>query len=105
VKLTLTASALARLDRRIQPFGHWPAAPVLALLLPLAFWKRACKAASRLSGAGALLLALLALGIAASITGCGGGGFFSHRTESDTVTVRAVCGPDTHTTIVTLTVQ
>jgi sugar lactone lactonase YvrE len=105
VKLTLTASALARLDRRIQPFGRWPAAPVLALWLPLAFWRRARNTASRLSGAGALLLALLALGIAAFLTGCGGGGFFSHRTESATVTVTAVCGPDTHTTSVTLTVQ
>jgi hypothetical protein len=105
VKLTLTASALARLDRRIQPFGRWPAAPVLALLLPLAFWRRARKTTSRLSSEGALLLALLVLGIVASVTGCGGGGFFSHRTESATVTVTAVCGPDTHTTSVTLTVQ
>jgi H+/gluconate symporter-like permease len=51
------------------------------------------------------LLTLLVLAGLSMLAGCGGGGYFSHPANSYTVTVTAVCGPDTHTTNVTLTVQ
>jgi hypothetical protein len=104
--LTLSASSLAELQKGRQPFGGLGSSVALALLLlPFLFGKRARKAAARLSCAGRLLIALLALAAVGAIAGCGGGGFFGHTTQSYTVTVTAVSGPNTHTTNVTLTVQ
>ena len=104
--LTLGASTQARLQRGTRPFSGIPPYSALALLvLPLFFGKRARKAAASLSHTGRILIALLALAAVGAVTGCGGGGFFSHNTTSYTVTVTAVSGPDTHTAVVTLTVQ
>jgi len=104
--LTLAASNLAMLHGNDRPFAGMAASTALAfLMLPLLFGKRARKAAARLSRAGRMLIALVALAIVSTISGCGGGGFFSHTTQSYTVTVTAVSGPVTHTTAVTLTVQ
>ena len=75
------------------------------LMLPLAFNRSFRRRAAKLSRAGKWLMALLALAAASTLTACGGGGFFSHGTQSYTVTVTAVSGPDTHTATVTLTVQ
>jgi Bacterial Ig-like domain (group 3)/MBG domain (YGX type)/NHL repeat len=104
--LTLAANGLAQLRKNGQPFGGWPSSTALALLfLPLVFGKRGRKTASKLSRAGWTLVLLLALAGVSAIAGCGGGGFFGHTTQSYTVTVTAVSGPDTHTATVTLTVQ
>ncbi len=103
--LTLAASSLAQLHKDRQPLGGWPSSAALALLfLPLVFGRRARKTAQKLSRTGWTLL-LLSLAAASAISGCGGGGFFGHVTQSSTVTVTAVSGPDTHTATVTLTVQ
>lgn len=104
--LTLSADGSAQLHRNSSPFGGAASSTALALLLlPLAFAKRARKAIAGLPRSGRLLIALLMLAAATAVTGCGGGGFFTHATKSYTVTVTAVSGPDTHTTDVTLTVQ
>jgi len=104
--LTLDASAQARLQRAPRPVSGIPPYSALALLmLPLLFGKRARKVAARFSRAGKMLIALLALAAVGAVTGCGGGGFFSHETTSYTVTITAVSGPETHTAVVTLTVQ
>jgi hypothetical protein len=71
----------------------------------MAFGRRARKAAARLSQTGRMLIALLALVVLGTLSGCGGGGFFNHPAQTYTVTVKAVSGPYTHTTDVTLTVQ
>lgn len=106
VTMTLTANGLAQLQQDKLPFGGWPSSTALALfLLPFVFGKRTRRAASKLSRAGWMLIALLALAAAGTLTGCGGGGFFGHTTKSYTVSVTAVSGPDTHTANVTLTVQ
>jgi sugar lactone lactonase YvrE len=105
VTLTLSASAVARMEKQFAPFQRWGAGSALALLLPLFFRRRMRKTASRLSHAGGLLLAMLALGLLGVMSGCGGGGFFAHTTQASTVTITAVCGPDTHATSVNLTVQ
>jgi sugar lactone lactonase YvrE len=106
VSMALSASSLARLEKTTRPLSRLPSSAALAfLLLPLLFGKRLRKAASRLSRAGRLLVALLALAVVGTLVGCGGGGFFGHSTRSYTVTVTAVSGPDTHTANVTLTVQ
>ena len=104
--MTLNASAQAQLQKGSQPFG-WPgtSAALALLMLPLVFGKRTRKAAKRLSRAGRFLIALLALAAAVAVTGCGAGGFFGHSTQSYTLTVTGVSGPDTHSTNVTLTVQ
>lgn len=104
--LTLSADGTALLHRNGSPFAAAASSTALALLLlPLAFGKRARKAIAGLPRSGRLLIALLMLAAATAVTGCGGGGFFTHVTKSYTVTVTAVSGPDTHTTDVTLTVQ
>lgn len=105
VKLTLSASSLAVLHPHPTPGGRSNPAVALAFLLPVLCWRRARGAAVRLSNAVRLLLALVALAIAGSLTACGGGGFFSHATQSYTVTVTAVCGPGTHATSVNVTLQ
>jgi hypothetical protein len=105
VKLTLSANALAGLAPQTPTHKRSNPAALLALLLPLVFWRRARRPAARLSNAGRLLLALLALVLTGAVTGCGGGGFFSHTTTHYTVTVTAVSGPDTHTISVNVTVQ
>jgi sugar lactone lactonase YvrE len=106
VTLTLSASGQAELRKSRKLFGglESPAAFAL-LLLPLIFGRRARKTAARLSRAGKVLIALLALAVVSAIAGCGGGGYFIHPTKSYTVTVTAVSGPNTHSTDVTLTVQ
>lgn len=104
--LTLAASSLAQLHKDRQPFGGWPSSAVLALFfLPLVFGRRVRKTAQKLSRTSWTLVLLLGMAVAGAIAGCGGGGFFSHATQSYTVTVTAVSGPDTHSTTVTLTVQ
>jgi hypothetical protein len=104
--LTLAAGSQAHLEKNGGPLGGMASTAALALLmLPLAFNRRFRRRAARLSRAGWGLLALLALAAASALTACGGGGFFSHTTESYTVTVTAVSGADTHTVDVTLTVQ
>jgi sugar lactone lactonase YvrE len=104
--LTLTASAQARLENRPRPWGGIPASTALALLmLPLAFTRRMRKTSQKLARSGRVLIAMLALAAASALVSCGGGGFFSHATQTYTVTVTAVSGPDTHSTNVTLTVQ
>ena len=103
--LTLSASAQARIEDRIHSFGGVAAPTVLALLmLPIVFNRRARKTARLLSRSARALLALLALAGLSMLAGCGGG-FFSHPTETYTVTVTAVCGPNTHTTDITLIVK
>ena len=104
--MTLSASNLAYQPNKTRSFGGIATCAALAfLLLPMAFGRRARRAAARLSRPGRMLVALLALVVLGAMTGCGGGGFFSHSTQTYTVTVTAVSGPDTHTTDVTLTVQ
>jgi hypothetical protein len=63
------------------------------------------KTSQKLARSGRVLIAMLALAAASALVSCGGGGFFSHATQTYTVTVTAVSGPDTHSTNVTLTVQ
>jgi sugar lactone lactonase YvrE len=104
--LTLTASVNAELRKTGQPFAGAAVPTVLAfLMLPLVFTRRARLIRKRLSHAAWMMIAVLALVAMSTLTGCGGGGFFSHATNTYTVTVTAVSGPDTHTTDVTLTVQ
>jgi hypothetical protein len=104
--LTLAASGLAELRRSSRPLAGASSYAALALLLlPLFFGRRARKAAARITRAGRLLLALIALSAVGALAGCGGGGLFGHGTQTYTVTVTAVSGPDTHSTSVTLTVQ
>jgi hypothetical protein len=104
--LTLSASAQARMEERIHSFGKAVAPTAWALLLlPAAFSRRVRKASRQLSRSGKALLALLTLAGLSALAGCGGGGFFGHATNTYTVTVTAVSGPDTHTTVVSLTVQ
>jgi hypothetical protein len=104
--LTLSASAQARMEERIHSFGRTAAPTAWALLLlPIAFSRRVRKASRQLSRSGKALLALLMLAGLSALAGCGGGGFFGHSSSTYTVTVTAVCGPDTHTTNVSLTVQ
>ncbi len=104
--LTLSASAQARMEERIHSFGRTVAPTGWALLLlPVAFNRRVRKASRQLSRSGKALLALLTLAGLSALAGCGGGGFFGHPTNTYTVTVTAVSGPDTHTTNVSLTVQ
>jgi len=104
--LTLSASAQARMDKRIHSLGGAAAPTALALLmLPLAFSRRARKASRQLSRCGKALLMLLALAALSTVAGCGGGGFFSHPAESYSVTVSATNGVNIHTTNVTLIVK
>jgi sugar lactone lactonase YvrE len=104
--LTLTAGSQAILHKNNRPVGGMASTAALALLLlPLAFNRGFRRRAAKLSQAGRWLIALLALAAASALTACGGGGFFTHATESYTVTVTAVSGPDTHTVDVTLIVQ
>jgi hypothetical protein len=104
--LTLGTSSLAQLHRSNRPLAGVASSAALALLmLPLFFGRRARKATARLSRAGRLLIALLALSAVGALAGCGGGGFSGHGTQTYTVTVTAVSGPDTHSTNVTLTIQ
>jgi len=104
--LTLSASDVAKLEPANQPFDGLPVSAALSLLiLPFALGRRARKAATKLSRAARLSIALLALAATGVISGCGGGGFFNHTTQSYTVTVTATSGPETHTTSLTLTVQ
>jgi hypothetical protein len=103
VTLTLSAASVAHLQKSPRLWGG--GATVLALMLPLLFSRRTRRAAQRWSKQGKVLMALVALALLSALAGCGGGGFFSQATQSYTVTVTAVCGPDTHTANVTLTVQ
>jgi sugar lactone lactonase YvrE len=104
--LTLTTNAQARLDEHIHSIGGAAAPMALALLmLPVAFSRRAHKIARQLSRSGKAFLALMMLAGLCALAGCGGGGFFSHPTEYSTVTVTAVCGPNTHATNVTLIIK
>jgi hypothetical protein len=104
--MTLSASNLAYQQNKTRSLGGMATQAALALLLiPMAFGRRVRRAAARLSRAGRMWIALLALVVLGAMSGCGGGGFFSHSTQTYTVTVTAVSGPNTHTTDVTLTVQ
>jgi len=103
VTMTLNAASVARLQKSPRLWGG--GATVLALMLPLLFTRRMRRAAQRWSTQGKIGMTLLALALLSTLAGCGGGGFFSQATQSYTVTVTAVCGPDTHTANVTLTVQ
>lgn len=104
--LTLSTSAQAGLENRPRPWGGIPVSTALGLLmLPLAFTRRMRTTARKLARSGRVLAALLALAAASALVSCGGGGYFSHATQSYTVTITAVSGPDTHSTNVTLTVQ
>jgi hypothetical protein len=104
--MTLSASNLAYQRNKTPALGGITTRVTLALLLlPIAFGRRARSAAARLSQAGRMLIALLALVVLGTLSGCGGGGFFNHPAQTYTVTVKAVSGPYTHTTDVTLTVQ
>jgi len=106
VTLTLAANGLAQMHEKAHPFGGFPTSAALGLfLLPFLFGKRARGTARKLSRSGWMLAAFVALAVAGAMSGCGGGGFFGHTTQSYTVTVTAVSGPDTHTATVTLTVQ
>lgn len=106
VTLTLNASASAKLERQFQRLGGLPSSMALALLFfPLAFNRRFRRRCAKLSAKSALLI-VLALVLMGTVSACGGGGgFFGHPTDSYTVTVTAVSGPNTHTSTVTLTVQ
>jgi hypothetical protein len=105
VTMTLSASSSAKLERAPRGMHGLPWQTSLALLpLPLAFSRRFRRRCSRLSGKW-IVLALLALVMAGTFTGCGGAGFFTHPQQSYTVTVTAVCGSNTHTSTVMLTVE
>ena len=104
--LTLSAGSLAQLRKNTPELAGLASSAALALLfLPLLMGKRGRRVAARLSRTSRMLILLLALVAAGAIAGCGGGGYFGHSTNTYTVTVTAVSGPDTHTTAVTLTVQ
>lgn len=103
--LTFDASGQAELHKSKLPMAGMASSTALALLmLPLLFGRRTRKAASRLSRMGRMLIALLALASVGALTGCAGG-FFSHATNTYTVTVTAISGPDTRTADITLIVQ
>jgi sugar lactone lactonase YvrE len=104
--LTLTASAQARMDSNHRFLGRM-AAPIAwaLLLLPVAFSRRTRSASRRLLRSGRAMLALLLLAGLSVLGGCGGGGYFTHPSQSYSVTVTAVCGPSNHTTNVTLIVK
>jgi hypothetical protein len=104
VQLTLSANAQAWFNRETTPRNYRSLASALALLLPLFFWRHARRVSSRLSHAGKLLLALLALMVAGSVTGCGGG-YFAHPVQSYSVTITATSGPFTHTNIINVTLE
>ncbi len=101
--LTLTAGSQAMMHKKREPFGI-PGSTALALLI-LVFGKRGRRAASSLSRASGLLIALIALAAVTTLSACGGGGFFGHSTKAYTVIVTATSGPNTHTTSVNVTVQ
>ena len=104
--LTLNAGSQARLHQNQFPFKGLPTSTALAFVfLPVIFSSKTRKAALRLSRASTLAIALLALAALTVLSGCGGGGFFGHSTQTYTVTVTAASGPDTHTTSVNVTVQ
>jgi len=102
--LTLNASAQARLEK--VRWGGMAASTALALLLlPMTLMRRARRLARRFSGVAGWTIVLFALAVASILTGCGGGGFFTHASRSYTVTVTAVSGSSTQNTSVTLIVQ
>jgi sugar lactone lactonase YvrE len=103
VTLTLSAGGSARLERNLRFWGGGGAA--LALLLPLFFTRRTRSTARHWSSRSGFWMAVFLLALASTLAGCGDGGFFSHKSQSSTVTVTAVSGPITQTTNVTLTVQ
>jgi drug/metabolite transporter (DMT)-like permease len=76
------------------------AAPALALALLFVPFR------SRRRIIRGLASALLLIGIAGTISGCGGGFALPSSTPTTyTITVTGTSGPDTHTTTVTLTVR
>jgi sugar lactone lactonase YvrE len=101
VTLTVTASATARLNPRTVPDSRWRPVIFLSLLLPLFSPRRSRRLMRQLSHPAKLLLALL---LACSLTGCGGG-YFGHAVQNYSVTITAVSGSFSHTTIVNLTLQ
>jgi hypothetical protein len=104
VTLTLSASATARLESAPRVLHSLPLPAALALLpLPFLFNRRFRRRCAGIFGRW-MMLFLLALATAGAVCGCGGG-FFGHKTQSYTVTVTAVSGPNTHSSAVTLTVQ
>ena len=106
IQMTLSASSSARMEHRTRPFGSdEPFAALALLMMPFALSRRFRKICGRLSGKTRLIAALVALAVITTLSGCGGGGFFNHPTQSSTVTITATGGPNTHTTTVTLTVQ
>jgi hypothetical protein len=106
VVMTLNTTNQVELRQRNRPFAGMTSYPALALLmLPLVFSRRVRNTARRLSKASRMPMALIALAVLSTLAGCGGGGFFSHSTQTITVTVNAVSGPETHSTNVTLIVQ
>jgi sugar lactone lactonase YvrE len=105
VEMTLSAAGSARMEHQSPLRRDGPITALALFFLPLALNRRFRRNSARLSSKARLMAALLALAAAATLSGCGGGGFFGHSAQSYTVTVTAVSGPDTHATTVTLTVQ
>ena len=105
VQLTLSTTGSARMEHQGPFRSNGPLTALALLFLPFALNRRFRSSCARISSKPRLLASLLALAVVATLSGCGGGGFFSHSTQSYTVTVTAIGGPDTHTTTVTLNVQ
>ncbi|MGA2217429.1 MAG: Ig-like domain repeat protein [Terracidiphilus sp.] len=105
--LSLAASGQAKLNRSTRPWrSAGPYSALALILLPLMFGRRVRRTAARLSHAGRLLAAFLALAVLGAITGCGStSGFFGNAVSTYSVTVTAVSGPNTQTTVVNLTVE
>jgi sugar lactone lactonase YvrE len=83
--------------------GNLPLTPAMALLLlPLVFNRRFRRSAVRLSRGARLLVLLILLGVIGGLSACGG---HNSSTRTSLVTITAVSGSVTHTTIVSLTVQ
>jgi sugar lactone lactonase YvrE len=104
--MTLNATDAAQLRIHEQPLSGISSTTALALLiLPFAFSARTRRSARHLFRSGRMLIALLAFALIGLLAGCGGGGFFSHPTQTSTVTITATGGPVTHTTTIAMTLQ
>ena len=103
--LTLNASAQARMEKSKAPWEGMSTSIALALLLlPMTFSRRVRRFTQRHTSTSGWAIVFFALAAASILSGCSGG-YFSHDSQSHTVTVTATSGTITHTTNVTLIVQ
>lgn len=102
--LTLNAAIAAQMHKPSHNLSEMPGTSAWALVaLPLAFCMRRSRCQRpRWSG---ISIALFAAALLGALAGCGGGGFFSHSSQTSRITISAAGGPVTHSTTITLTVQ